>query len=184
MLYRRVIRVAGSLFLVAALSSACAEARAPVHIVSTAMFAAWPPNERFERAVEIVEARITEVMPSRWDTADGRRPLDVREHVIYTDVHATVLRTWKGPAAVGTGLTIRLMGGTVGQDSMTAEDEVSLEAGEHAYLLLVPDPTDPDVWRVMHLGKYVQFADGTLSNGRETMAPLEFARMAEGTVSH
>lgn len=183
-MYRRVILIGGSLFLVAALTSACAGARAPVHIVSTAMFAAWPPNERFERAVGIVEARITDVMPSRWDTADGRRPDDVQGHVIYTDVHATVLRAWKGPAAVGTGITIRLMGGTVGQDSMAAEDEVSLEAGEHAYLLLSPDPTDPAVWRVMHLGKYVQLADGTLSNGTETMAPLDFARMAEGTVSH
>lgn len=177
-------RFAGLTVVAAAMLAVACGQQQPIHITATGLFADWPVNERFDHAVSIVRARVDQILPSRWDTVDGRRPAEVTGHVIYTDVILTAMESWKGAVRPGASLRVRLMGGTVGQDSMSAEDEASLQQDEEAYLLLVQDPGATGVWRVMHLGKYSHLADGSLSNGLTTLTPAEFVQMAQTKSGH
>lgn len=149
-------------------------------IVQQAVYPAFSTEEKARLAASIVKASVVEVLPSKWDTPDGLEPADPRGHIIYTDAKMSVLQAWKGQIAVGNTITVRLLGGTVGTITMSAEDEVSVKPGEVVYLLLgqLPNNRQSDTWNIWHQGKFVRLENGLLTNGVTTMSPDEFAKLA------
>lgn len=107
--------------------------------------AAWPSEvldisflDKYSESVVI--GRVIEILPSRWDTPDGKKPADIMlDFSIYTDVIIKVDKIVKGstPAI----LVVRTMGGQVGDDLMFAEDEASFELGENVLLFLTREGT-------------------------------------------
>ncbi|MFH1224755.1 MAG: hypothetical protein V1676_03035 [Candidatus Diapherotrites archaeon] len=90
----------------------------------------------------VVIGRVTEILPSKWDTPDGGRPADVASDAqIYTDAIIQVDSTAKG--SVPSRLVVRTLGGKIGDHSMDVEDAAKFEVGEKVLLFLTTnDPSD------------------------------------------
>lgn len=127
----------------------------------------------------IVIGTVKEILLSKWNTADGKRPANTDEAfspscLIYTDVVISIDEYLKNPLS-SEEITVRVEGGTVGNDALTAEDEPSLETGEKVLLYLVKDSSPgtkdiaPEHFRVTGLlqGKYTLNDDGTATRPGE-----------------
>lgn len=88
----------------------------------------------------IAMGTVKEVLPGKWNTPDGKRPTELKNEIIYTDVIIDVGQYLKNPQA-SKNLTVRVLGGTVGIDSMTAEDEPKFEPNEKVILFLTREDT-------------------------------------------
>ncbi|MFH1224757.1 MAG: hypothetical protein V1676_03045 [Candidatus Diapherotrites archaeon] len=90
----------------------------------------------------VVIGRVTEILPSKWDTPDGGRPTDVASDAsIYTDIIIQVDKVVKG--SVPSSVVVRTLGGQVGDDGMIAEGEAEFKVGEKVLLFLTTnDPSD------------------------------------------
>ncbi len=110
-----------------------------------------------DRSDTIIMGHVIEILPSKWNTPDGRKPVsdgkipaskeefynNQKEKRIYTDVIIKVDRILKNKSTPST-VTIRTMGGEVGEDGMLVEDEAKFEAGENVLLFLTKEDTDTD----------------------------------------
>lgn len=89
----------------------------------------------------IVMGTVKEILPSRWNSVDGKRPDKVVEFgpydLIYTDIVISVDKYVKNPLS-SEDVIVRV-GGTVGNDSMAVEDEPSFKTGEKVLLYLTKD---------------------------------------------
>ncbi|MFA4958147.1 MAG: hypothetical protein WC556_14355 [Candidatus Methanoperedens sp.] len=88
----------------------------------------------------IAMGKVKEVLPSKWNTPDGKRPIEIKNDIIYTDVIIEVEQYLKNPQA-SKDITVRTLGGTVGIDSMVAEDEPKFEPNEKVILFLTNEDT-------------------------------------------
>lgn len=95
----------------------------------------------------IVIGKVTEVFQSEWNTPDGKKPVNnPASNIIYTDVNIKVLEYIMNPLD-STAITVRMLGGIVGQDSLIIEDQPSYSTGETVLLFLKndDDPRTKDI---------------------------------------
>lgn len=98
-----------------------------------------------DHSESIVTGQVIKILPSRWNTPDGRRPKEFidkkptsNEKNIYTDIIVKIDKEIRGkdtPAEV----TVRILGGQVGEDTMITEDEAEFELGENVLLFLTKE---------------------------------------------
>jgi len=90
----------------------------------------------------IVVGNVTEVFQSKWNTPDGNKPMNnSTSNIIYTDVNIKVFEYIQNPLDAK-AITVRVLGGIVGQDSINIEDQPSYSPGETVVLFLKND-ADP-----------------------------------------
>ena len=90
----------------------------------------------------VVEGHVMEILPSRWNTPEGKKPksdtgLTPENVQIHTDVIIKVDKNIRGstPATI----VVRTQGGQVGDDSVFVEDEARFELGEKVILFLTKE---------------------------------------------
>lgn len=90
----------------------------------------------------IITGTVKEKLPSKWNTIDGKQPKAVTElsyhDLIYTDTVISVDNYLKNPLS-SKEVIVRSIGGTIGNLTMTFDDEPSLEPGEKVLLFLSKD---------------------------------------------
>ncbi len=87
----------------------------------------------------IVVGKVTEVFQSKWNTPDGKKPVNnSTPNIIYTDVNIKVLEFIRNPLDT-TAIQVRVLGGIVGQDGLNIEDQPSYSPGETVLLFLKKD---------------------------------------------
>ncbi|MFZ3383195.1 MAG: hypothetical protein WA144_04645 [Candidatus Methanoperedens sp.] len=110
----------------------------------------WPEevlNNTFlsDHSDSIVTGYVIKILPGRWNTPDGKKPIvsiDKRptpnEEKIYTDV---IIKVDKKISKELTSevITVRTLGGQVGEDRMIVEDEAKFELGENVLLFLTKE---------------------------------------------
>jgi len=129
----------------------------------------------------IVMGTVKETLPSKWNTADGKRPSTTDKAfspscLIYTDVVITIDEYRKNPLP-SKEVTVRLWGGAVGNDTLTVENEPSFETGEKVLLYLMKDSSPstkdigPEHFRVTGAlqGKYTLTDDGKATRPDESI---------------
>jgi hypothetical protein len=95
----------------------------------------------------ILIGTVKEILPSRWNTIDGRQPnktlteLNPIDELIYTDIIINVDKYFKNPLA-SHEVIVRVINGTVGNVSMKSDAEPKFEKGEKVLLYLIKD-TNP-----------------------------------------
>ncbi|PWB54252.1 MAG: hypothetical protein C3F06_05160 [Candidatus Methanoperedenaceae archaeon] len=90
----------------------------------------------------IIVGNVTEVFQSKWNTPDGNKPMNnSTSNIIYTDVNIKVFEYLQNPLDAAS-ITVRVLGGIVGQDSINVEDQPSYSPGETVVLFLKND-ADP-----------------------------------------
>jgi hypothetical protein len=91
----------------------------------------------------VVEGHVMEILPSRWNTPDGKKPtlsdagLASKAGSIYTDVIIKVDKNVKGSTPAT--LVVRTLGGQVGDYSNIVEDEAKFELGENVLIFLTKE---------------------------------------------
>jgi hypothetical protein len=127
-----------------------AASREPIIAEISNSWVELPLEERIALSEAIVWARVLDPLPSRWNTPDGQLlpgtsvsdiPWDT---VIFTDTPIKVVEYLKG-RATGEELLVRTLGGTVGQDIMTAEGP-DLRPGQEVILFLTSEAHE--AWNV------------------------------------
>lgn len=78
-------------------------------------------------------------MSSKWNTSDGKKHRD--DDIIYTDIDILTEEYLKNPSGTEI-ITVRVLGGTVGQDKLEVEDQPSFNKTEKVLIFLKED-TDP-----------------------------------------
>ncbi|AKB32320.1 hypothetical protein MSSIH_1630 [Methanosarcina siciliae HI350] len=130
----------------------------------------------------IVIGTVKEILPPRWNTADGKKPLklfnkfEYPEDIIYTDIVISVDEYLKNPLSSGE-LIVRVTGGTVGDFSMTTDADPSFNTGEKVLLFLRKDTNShtndigPEHFIVtdFYRGKYTLTEDGKAITPAETV---------------
>jgi len=106
-----------------------------------------------EKSDAILIGKVSEVLPSKWDTPDGKRPRILADEIIYTDAVIEVERYLKNPQ-FKSKIVVRTLGGTIGRDSMEVENEANFKAGETVFVFLTKeDPftlkIQPEHYRVV-----------------------------------
>jgi len=103
------------------------------------------PEEILPHVDLVVEATITKIDMSRWNTPDGNRPLNwtfekLSEARIYTPYQFRIEKVLKGSIDVGTVSSFAVIGGTVGPDTIDASHSADiygdLQMGDKALLFL------------------------------------------------
>ncbi|TFG74146.1 MAG: hypothetical protein E4H21_11350 [Thermodesulfobacteriales bacterium] len=86
----------------------------------------------------IVIGEVKEILPSRWTTTDGKRPVKIDDERIYTDFIIRVDEYLKNPQSTKE-ITVRTLGGKVDDDSMIVEDEAEFKPNEKVLLFLTTE---------------------------------------------
>lgn len=121
-------------------------------------------DEMVKKSSIIVIGRVKEFLPSRWNTDDVV--------MIYTDMIFEIEQVVKDEIGlVGNEVTVRLLGGTVGQTTVRVLEEAEFQVGERALVFLDTDNKlwtqgDPEHYRMMgyERGKWQILDDGTVVN--------------------
>jgi hypothetical protein len=119
--------------------------REPIIITSSASYMEMKLDDLIAEANLIIIGSPDTVIPSRWNTPDGKLQkgttvLTIKsDMVIFTDVNFSVDQILKGQNGVST-VRIRSLGGTVEQDQMIVSGVASLEMGK-SYLLFLGEDT-------------------------------------------
>ena len=139
----------------------------------------------------IVIGTVKEILPPRWNTADGKQPnkllhkLDYPDGIIYTDIVISVDEYLKSPLSSGE-LIVRVTGGTIGDFSMTTDADPIFKTGEKVLLYLSKDERSstrdigPEHFLVtdFYRGKYTLTEDGKAIITDETVT-LETVTLEE-----
>jgi len=147
----------------------------------------WYTHEELrDHSDTIVIGTVREILPPRWNTADGKQPFklfnkfEYPDDVIYTDIVISVDEYLKNPSSSGE-LIVRVTGGTVGDFSMTTDADPSFNAGEKVLLFLRKD-TNPNTKDIgpehfivtdFYCGKYTLTEDGRAITPDETITLKE-----------
>jgi hypothetical protein len=128
------------LFVVAGAYFAIEAMHQPVQISSSGIWGPEVLNVSYlaEKSDTIQIGKVIEILPSKWNTPDGKRPQILADEIIYTDAVIEVERYLKNPQSKSK-IVVRTLGGTVGSDSMAVEDEASFKAGERVFVFLTKD---------------------------------------------
>ena len=117
----------------------------------------------------IVIGTVVQVLPARWDTADGQRPADpcsmTDRHLIYTPVRLRVEQVVKGRVETEE-IELHAYGGTVGQDSLfrSPSSEYTFSENERV-LVFVSSSTLRGQPYFSVVGRYTITADGMAIDG-------------------
>jgi hypothetical protein len=92
----------------------------------------------------IVIAEVINLLPSRWSTPSGNKPTTNNGmlYTIYTDADIKIVEYLKGSSgniADNATITVRMLGGTVGQDKQYVEDQPSYSVHEKVLVFLKND---------------------------------------------
>jgi hypothetical protein len=100
--------------------------------------------ERLVSLSDIVAiAEVVDILPSRWNTQNGEKPTinNGTHSIIYTDVNIKIVEYLKG-SLNNTTITVRTIGGIVGQDKQYVEDQPLYNINEKVLVFLKND-SDP-----------------------------------------
>ena len=144
----------------------------PLYCESSASFVPLNDKQLSSETDTTFVGIVKKILPSKWNTADGKRPGNTDDAfspscLIYTDIIISVDEYLKNPLS-SKEVKVRVEGGTVGNDTLIASYEPSLESGEKVLLYLMKDDNpgtkdiDPDHFRVTGFiqGKYTLTDDG------------------------
>lgn len=95
----------------------------------------------------IVIGKVKEILPSKWNSIDGKRPDNIHKFSIHNFIYADVVVSvdnYVKNASPSKEVTVRLDGGTVGNDTYIMSGEANLKLGEKVLLYLHKD-TNPDI---------------------------------------
>lgn len=155
-------------------------------ISTSSLLEAYTHEDLSNHSDTIVQGTVKEILPSKWNTIDGKQPnkpltkLIPGVDVIYNDNIIKVDKYLKNPQS-SKEVIVRTFGGTVGNVTIKSEDDPSFEPGEKVLLYLSKDTspyTDnigPDHFMVTGLlqGKYKLTNDGKASRFDETISQGE-----------
>ncbi|WP_245860368.1 hypothetical protein [Methanosarcina spelaei] len=114
----------------------------PLYSKSSASLPLLDNEELSNRSEMIIIGTVKETLPSKWTSADGKRPKGIDsfslENSIYTDITINVDKYLKNPSS-SKEVTVRLDGGTVGNDTLEADYEPTFKPGEKVLLFLTDD---------------------------------------------
>lgn len=105
-----------------------------------------------ESSDSIIIGQVIEILPSRWNTPDGKKPVPTdkmpaskeeseqkqKENNIYTDIIIKIDQQIKNKSTPAT-VIIRTLGGKVGEDAQIEEDDAKFEIGERVLLFLTKE---------------------------------------------
>ncbi|ODV49799.1 hypothetical protein C7960_0605 [Methanohalophilus euhalobius] len=144
----------------------------------------------------ILTGTVTEILPSKWNTIDGKRSSksvhDLKWHdMIYTDVVVAVDEYHKNPLNKKE-VVVRIFSGTVGKDSFVLDSEPSFSLNEKVFLYLVEDNWEytknmgPKHYFVLGSmqGKYTLTDDGKAIRPDEVVAFEELLLPLENAEEH
>ncbi|AKB78093.1 hypothetical protein MSHOH_1610 [Methanosarcina horonobensis HB-1 = JCM 15518] len=157
----------------------------PINIPVSGLLQKYTYTDLNNLSDTVVIGTVKEILPPKWNAVDGKRPNKSRseiilENVIYTDIIINVDKYVKNPLS-SNELTVRATGGTVGNDSMSADHEPSFKTGEKVLLYLIED-TDPQIKNIgpKHFtvtgykqGKFTLTDDGQAIGSDETISQEE-----------
>jgi hypothetical protein len=141
-------------------------------------------DELSNRSDTIVMGTVKERLPSKWNSIDGKKPGATTKfspyNLIYTDIIISVDKYLKNPLS-SKEVRVRVAGGTVGNDTLTMQDEPSFKTGEKVLLYLMKDDSPgtkdigPDHFVVTGLlqGKFTLTDDGKAVRPDETVSQDE-----------
>jgi len=146
------------------------------------------------RSDSIIIGHVIEILPSRWNTPDGEKSIlndkisatkeefykQRRAKKIYTDVIIKVDRIIKNKSTPAI-ITVRTIGGEVGEYRMDIEDEAMFKVGENVLLFLTKEDTDTDNsagnhYRVYDM-KYGKFSITTDNQAVRYDVPIEHQKI-------
>ncbi|MCX9011100.1 MAG: hypothetical protein OIN66_08255 [Candidatus Methanoperedens sp.] len=119
----------------------------PINVTSEGLWGAEMLNISYlaKGSDVIVMGEVKEILPSRWTTTDGKRPIILDRERIYTDTIIKVDDYLMNPQP-SKEIIVRTLGGTVGNDRMIDFDEAEFEPNEKVLLLLTTeDPFSKDI---------------------------------------
>jgi hypothetical protein len=150
----------------------------PLYSEASASLVPLNSEELSNNSYTILIGTVKEINPSKWNSVDGKRPNGIdsfsMEHLIYTDIIISVDKYLKNPLS-SKEVTVRVDGGTVGNDTYEAMYEPSFNSNEKVLLYLTKDATNrtknisPEHYRVTGCmqGKF------TLTHNGEAVRPGE-----------
>ncbi len=124
-------------------------------------------NKLVSMSDNVVIGDVSSILPSKWNTPDGKKPTDFNNasYTIYTDATIEVGESLKGSLST-THITVRMLGGTVGKDVQSVEDQPSFDTNEKVLIFLKKD-SDP---RTKDIG-YEHFTTVGLAQGKISILP-------------
>lgn len=148
----------------------------PYRVIGDSIPPIWDEESLLQSSPIIVYARVAEVQPARWNTADGKRPKDpfanTNEALLYTPVRLEMIEVLKGKPQ--SPLIFNIGGGTVGQDSakMLPEDQYVFQVGQQVVLYFAEGVSYMRGELFGFNKRYTITADGQAQDGTERI-PLE-----------
>lgn len=115
----------------------------PITIEKDALLAAYSHEDLNKYSDTVVMGTVKEILPPKWNTIDGKLPnkapdeFDIND-LTYTDVTISVDKYLKNPLS-SNEVTVRVLGGKVGNDAMVTDEEPSFKPGEKVLLYLTKD---------------------------------------------
>ena len=86
----------------------------------------------------IVIGEVKEILPSKWTTEDGKKPINFYDERIYTDVIIEVDEYLKNPQPTEK-ITVRTMEGQIGNDRIMSDVQAEFEPAEKVFLFLTTE---------------------------------------------
>lgn len=116
----------------------------PLYSKSSASLVPLNDTELSNDSDTIVIGTVKEIIPPKWNSGDGKRPVNTDQFslqsFIYTDITISVDKYLKNPSS-SKEVTVRVDGGTVGNDTFEADYEPTFQPGEKVLLYLMKDAT-------------------------------------------
>lgn len=114
----------------------------PITIGISGSLEEYSYNDLNNHADTILIGKVKEILPSRWNSIDGQMNKSALEinpgELIYTDIIISVDKYLKNSLS-SDEVTVRVVGGTIGNITMSSDIEPSFESGEKVLLYLSND---------------------------------------------
>jgi len=156
----------------------------PLYCEASASLVALDDEELSNNSDTIIIGTVKEILPSKWSTTDGKKPVNTDRFspscFIYTDIIISVDEYIKNSSS-SKDVTVRVWGGTVGDDTFKVSEEPRLKIGEKVLLYLTKDtgPSTKDIgpehYRVTGAlqGKFTLTDDGKAIRSDKTVSQEE-----------
>lgn len=115
----------------------------PINIKIFGLLVPSTPQDLDNNSMLVIKGTVKEILPPKWNTVDGKQPeKSVNDlspsDLIYIDVIVSVDKYLK-KSSFSNEITVRVIGGTIGNVSMTTYYEPSFKVGENVLLYLSND---------------------------------------------
>lgn len=166
----------------------------PINITISSLVVACTHEDLNNYSDTIVTGTVKQILPSKWNTLDGKRPGKDNVKVdqssfIYTDIVLSVDKYLKKPSESKESkeIIVRIVGGTIGADRVISEDEPSFKTGEKVLLYLTKDTINVDSEHYLvtgsDQGKFILTDDGKAVRPDETVSQEELLSTIENKSS-